>query len=247
MRCRYCGAEIIPGAAFCGNCGENLIFQDDPPPASTSRIPVVGSYVQPPASDPVAGVVGRIVGIYAIVGLGVAGAVLLFLWVLGFFHRQAASVADIGEAIVGGLAIVVALVFALLISFVLAAIAAHYASLRLAERDGAVVAAGIGAAVGHCVLIVCIAFVIIGGVNLFSSSGSPAPTPTPFASSDTASCRQTFGANSPLCGGAPTTTAITKTSNSIEYGTIFKGCIGAIPAALVGAFGAMVLFDRRRR
>ncbi len=206
-------------------------------------MPVVGSYVQPRSNDNVQDVLARIVGVYAIVGLGVAFAVLLFLWVLGFFHRETTSFGDIGGAIIGGVAVIIALVFALLISFVLAAFAAHYASLRLTERDGAVFAAGIGAAVGHCVLVLCIAFAIIGGVNLFSSTATPAPTPTP---SDIASCQQTFGANSPICGGSITPT-IPKASTSIDYGAIAKGCIGAIPAALVGALAAMVLYDRQRR
>jgi hypothetical protein len=127
----------------------------------------------------------------------------------------------------------------MLIGVVLAAIGGNYAATHLHRRDGAIVAAGIGSAVGHLLLIVCIAASLVGGIDLFSSGGAaPAPTPT-----DNASCVQTFGANSPLCERS---TASVTASSSIDYGALAKGTVGVVPAGLVGAFVALILFDRRR-
>jgi hypothetical protein len=233
--CRYCGARVVPGAAFCGNCGEDLALQEEAP-ARTTRMPTIGAYVQPPPDEPIAAVLARIVGLFVIVGLGLALGVLLFGWVAGFFGHRSST--DVKTAIIGGIATVITLVFAMLIGVVLAAIGGHYAASHVARRDGAVVAAGIGSAVGHFLLIVCIAASLVGGIDLLSA-GHPTATPPP----DNASCVRTFGANSPLCGGSTTTPSA---SSSVDYRALAKGTIGVVPAGLVGAFVAMTLFDRRR-
>lgn len=217
--------------------------------------------------------IARIVGVFAIVGLGLGVGALIFLWIVDFFEPTE-DIEDIGAAILGGIAIGAVLVFALLIGVVLAALCGMHVAHQAETRPVAIRVAGLGAAIGHIALVAVLGVILIVGVNVFrSASGeardTPAPTIAPTPSREpTQSCEDVFGQGSEICQGQvtdPTPEPFTPdpltpdpftsepttedTTSLVAVGNVAKLGLGVVPAAVVGALVAGLLFTplRRRR
>ena len=246
--CASCNAEIPEGARFCRICGE---ASPAPIPVDVVGPAVADAWEVDRPRDAVGQTMLRIVGLFATVGGGLGAATMLFLFAIGFFSASdAESLEDIGQAFVGVIAIAAVLIFALLIGVVLAAVSGMYAARRAADVASAVRAGGMGSAAGHVALVVVLGIFLLSGVALFDATSSqPAtPTPTPRTAEEIAECIELFGVDSPLCAGDQPADAAEEPDDPSDIGIddLLKLALGVIPAGIVGATVAAIMFERRR-
>lgn len=192
----------------------------------------------------------RMIGVFAVVGLGLGVGALLFLWGTGYFQPRAEGLEGLGAALGGGIALAGVSVFALLIGGVLAAFGGMYASNHTKARGEAIVASAMAGGLGHIALMVTLGLVLIGGIAVMSPSAPPEPAaqeevaPSPEPDPD---CVELFGEDSPVCQPSPEPVLEESLDvpNSIDPAEYSWLALGFIPAALVGALTAAILFTRR--
>jgi hypothetical protein len=199
-------------------------------------------------------VVGRVVGVFAVVGFGLGIGVLLFLWATGFFD-PVQGLDDFGRVFVGGLAVAAVFVFALLIGVVVAVFAGLHAANTAESAASAATSGALAGGIGHIALVVVLGAVLLLGFRVLAPP-SPTPpvaaSPTPPGLADDVPCEEIFGADSAVCDAAmetsdiPDGSSFADTSDDVTVGNLSKLALGVIPAALVGAVTGAILFPRRR-
>lgn len=201
----------------------------------------------------VGGAIGRIIGVFAVVGMGLGLGGLLFLWVTDYFKPS--NNGDFGSSFVGGLTIAALLIFALLIGVVIAAFGGMHAANKVEGRSGAVSAGLVAGSLGHVLMVAILAGIMVTGIQFLSanetagSDASPSPASEPSPTPDE-SCIAEFGADSPLCSPPQIPKAIEppqvdSTESGVRWESFLKIGLGFIPAALVGALTAALLYSRR--
>jgi hypothetical protein len=203
--------------------------------------------VSPPGQGPL-GVVGRIIGLFAVTGLGLGVGALLFLWATGALTPEESQ--GIGEAFgaafASAIAITGVLAFALLIGVVLAAIGGMHAAAAIPTRSPAAVAAAISGAVGHVVMILVLGATLIMGMGILSAAGETEESPAEAVESqeDVELCEELFGPGSPEC--QPQEEEAEGSGATLDAKLIAQLGLGLIPAGLVGALTAAIMFRSRR-
>src|SRR5687767_7340017 len=117
-------------------------------------------------------VVAKMVGVFAAIGLGLGIGVLLFLWATGVFD-PVQNVEDIGRSLLGGLAVGVAFVFALLIGVVLAVFAGSHAADAANSRGAAATSGALAAGIGHIALVIVLGAILLVGFEVLSPDAPP--------------------------------------------------------------------------
>lgn len=105
-------------------------------------------------------VVGRIIGMFAIVGVSLGLGVLLVVWGTGMFDEDA----DIGTAVFGGLTLLMGFAFSAFAGLVVAAVAGHYTAQNFVLKKRSMVTAMVGSGLGHLVLFVAFTLIVVVGV-----------------------------------------------------------------------------------
>lgn len=159
--------------------------------------------------------VGRIVGVFAVIGLCLGLGTVFGLWGFGVFDGQEG---DLGAAIMGAFTLVGAYLFVVMVGVVIAALGGHYAARSTSGTADPVLAGSLGGAFGHFVLLMAFTLMIAGGFAVFGDDSTAADD----SQSDT-------GASD---DGIP------------EMDFLWKAGLALIPAAIVGGLTAK-LFARR--
>lgn|GEM_PF-4199422 len=199
----------------------------------------------------VGGAIGRIIGVFAVIGVGLGFGGLLFLWATDYFNKTADG--GLGSALVGGLTIAALLIFALLIGVVIAALGGLHAANHVGSRGGAVASGLVAGSLGHVAMIAVLAAIMTLGIQALSGDTSNSSDATPAQSeapSPDPDCARSFGEDSPICQGlnrTPKALAPETQSNKdkVSWATFFKLGLGFIPASLVGGTTAAILFSKR--
>ncbi len=208
-----------------------------------------------PASDAAGLVAARIVGIFAVIGFGLGLATLLFLWATGFFTTSTVSADSLADVALGAFVFAVVAAFAVLIGVVVAAVGGVYAANHTDDRPTAIRVGAIGAAAGHfALIIVVIGFVLVSfALQSVMSSDPVSPaqiTPSP---QQIAECERALGVGAPVCRQLPQGLVTPRPDAVVDGGVdwpdvddVARFGIGIIPAAIVGALSAAVVFARER-
>lgn len=189
-------------------------------------------------------VIGRVVGVFAIVGLGLGVGALLFLWSTDFFKP---SGEDFGSAIVGGLALGAVLVFALLSGVVVAAMGGLHAANTVGSRGGAIATGLVAGLIGHIVMVAAVGGLLIAGFEVFSPQENESPATEETQSPVDPECAEMFGEDSAICRAGDdaekTPSEAPEEDEGIDVEQLMKLALGAIPAGLVGGLTAATLFS----
>lgn len=199
---------------------------------------------------PAGALTAKIVGLFAIIGLGLGSTVLLFLWATGYFEPAQSDEfgAALGQAFFGGLAITAVLVFALLVGIVLAALAGVYAAARAESSAAAVMVGLFGSALGYAALVAALGLFMVGGIDALTPQPAPTPVATPAptqSAQEIADCQELFGQGSPLCRDEPDAVQTTDETPEVGVRDVARLGFGLLPAALVGALSASLFASRR--
>lgn len=191
----------------------------------------------------------RIVGFFALIGLGLGGAVLLFLWATGYFKPvQDEGFDSLGRAFAGGIAFTAVLVFALLVGIVLSALAGVYSALNAQSSAAAVLVGLVASAVGYVALIATLGLFLLSGVNGLSPQPVPTPVATPRptqSAEELATCEELFGQGSIACREEASTEEPGQEQQETSVRDLTRLGLGVLPAALVGALSASLFAPRR--
>lgn len=111
------------------------------------------------------GLIARIVGVFAVIGLCLGLGTVFGLWGFGVFDGQEG---DLGAAIMGAFTLVGAYLFVVMVGVVIAALGGHYAARAARSDDGPILAAGAGGALGHLALLATFTLVVAAGFAVLS-------------------------------------------------------------------------------
>jgi len=278
MLCPTCLSEFDEeGLAACPRCGTPIDRAEPepadaapvrdvlPPPGAEDDIPLI----KPPddrrlaAEEPprtavergsVGAVVGRVVGVFAVVGFGLGIGVLLFLWATGFFD-PVQGLDDFGRVFVGGLAVAAVFVFALLIGVVVAVFAGLHAANTADSRASAATSGALAGGIGHIALVIVLGVILLVGFRVLSPDSPPVgavPSPTPLGTAEGVPCEEVFGVGSAVCetteetSDVPDDSSFADSNDEVTVDNLARLGVGVLPAALVGAVTGAILFPRRR-
>ncbi|MGH2772314.1 MAG: hypothetical protein ACRDIU_04160, partial [Actinomycetota bacterium] len=158
---------------------------------------------------------------------------------------------DIGSMIAGGLVTGAVLVFTLLSGIVVASLGGMHAANAVSDRGGAVASGLLAGLVGHIVMVAALGAVLLVGMDVLKARNEPSAAGEPAVESTVdPDCAETFGPDSPICRAGPNAEKAPEQGsdedNGIDIDQLMKVALGAVPAGLVGASTAGILFSRRK-
>lgn len=116
--------------------------------------------------------IGKLVGVFAVLGLGIGIGALMVLGVMGVFSDSA----DIGSAFAAAFVLVAVLVFAILSGLVVATITSGHVARKARSRAQAAGLGAISAALGHVALIATLVITLFVGMAMLANQTEPTST-----------------------------------------------------------------------